>query len=223
LRELIQADFMRRSLSLLFVLVALVINSNAQARLEVCNQTDLVLMVVVGYDTGEGRIASEGWWRIYPGSCEVPIDVSFLSGNYYLHAESNPRSTMPIDGFSWGSEKTLCVKQADFRIPDATQCQTDNIAVKFDSVGKNWRNLNKIDISHSKRQYKNTFRAKIAGIQRMLSILGYDIGIIDGFPGKKTVDALNEIGQANGVFGFDFAQIFPLLEELIAQKQKLDN
>jgi len=133
-------------------------------------------MVVVGYDTGEGRIASEGWWRIYPGSCEVPIDVSFLSGNYYLHAESNPRSTMPIDGFSWGSEKTLCVKQADFRIPDATQCQTDNIAVKF-----------------------------------------------DGLPGKKTVDALNEIGQANDVFGFDFAQIFPLLEELIAQKQKLDN
>ncbi|MEM7359842.1 MAG: DUF1036 domain-containing protein [Pseudomonadota bacterium] len=194
-----------------------------EARLEVCNQTDLVLMVAVGYDTTEGRTASEGWWRIYPGFCEVPVDVAMLEGSYYLHAESNPRSTMPVDAFNWGEEKPLCVKLADFRIPDGNFCQDGNIVVKFNQVEKNWRNYNKVDIYFGRRTYEVPYRTRVAGVQRMLSMLGYDIGEIDGVLGKKTVEALDEIGQANQVFGFDFKRIFPLLEQLIAQKQKLDN
>ena len=210
-------------LKLIIVFAAMLAHSNAQARLEVCNQTDLVMMVVVAYDTGEERIASEGWWRLYPGSCEVPVDVAFLEGNYYVHAESNPRSTLPGDAFDWGLQKTLCVKQIDFRIPDATRCVDGNIAVNFNTIEKNWRNSNKVDIFNENRKYDNQFQAKIAGVQRMLSILGYDVGIIDGLLRKKTVDALNQIGRANGLFGFDFAQLFPLLEELIVQKHKLNN
>lgn len=195
----------------------------AHARLEVCNQTDLVLMIAVGYDTTEGRTASEGWWRIYPGYCEVPVDVSMLEGSYYLHAESNPRSTMPVDAFNWGEEKPLCVKLADFRIPDGNFCQDGNIVVNFNRVDKNWRNYNKVDIYYGRRTYELTYRTRVAGVQRMLSMLGYDIGEIDGVIGEKTVVALDEIGQAYQVFGFDFKRIFPLLEKLIAEKQKLDN
>lgn len=195
----------------------------ANARLEVCNKTDLVLMVAVGYDTGEGRTASEGWWRIYPGFCEVPVDVAMLKGDYYLHAESNPRSTMPVDLFTWGTDNPLCVQLADFRIPDGNFCDQGNTVVNFNVVEKNWRNYNKVDIFYAKRKYLNEYRTKIAGIQRMLSMLGYDIGEIDGLPGEKTIIALNEIGQAYKVFGFDFKQFFPLLERLIAEKQKLDS
>lgn len=194
-----------------------------QARLEVCNQTDLVLMVAVGYDTADDRIASEGWWRVYPGYCQVPVDVAMLKGNYYLHAESNPRSTMPGDAFTWGEEMPLCVKLADFRIPNAKLCQQGDIGINFNVVEKNWRNSNRVDIYYAKRSYDSLFKAKAAGIQRMLSVLGYDVGNIDGALVEPTVSILNEIGKANGVFGFDFDQLFPLLEQLIAKRQKLDN
>jgi uncharacterized membrane protein len=206
-----------------FALLLLASSSHADARLEVCNQTDLVLIVAVGYDTGEGRTASSGWWRIYPGFCEVPVDVAMIKGDYYLHAESNPRSTMPVDAFNWGEETPLCVELNDFRIPDGNFCKEGNTVVKFNKVEKNWRNHNKIDVRHSKRSYQNQQLVKVAGIQRLLSMLGYDVGEIDGVLGEKTVDALNEIGAVNKIFGFDFKRMFPLLEQLIADKHNLDN
>ena len=195
---------------------------SALARLEVCNRTDLVLMVAVGYDTSEGRIASEGWWRVYPGFCEVPVDVAMLEGSYFLHAESNPRSTMPNDAFTWGEDKPLCVQLNDFRIPDGNFCEQGTTAVSFNQVDKNWRNFNKIDIYYAQRSYSDEFHTKVAGVQRMLSMLGYDIGDVDGVLREQTIVALNEIGVVYRVFGFDFKTIFPLLERLIAEKQKLD-
>lgn len=207
----------------MFLFSALLAASSAEARLQICNQSDLVLMVAVGYDTADDRVASEGWWRIYPGYCQVPVDVAMLKGNYYVHAESNPRSTMPSDAFTWGEEVPLCVKLADFRIPNAKICQEGDVGISFNVVGKNWRNTNKVDIYYAKRTYESQFKAKMAGIQRMLSVLGHDVGKIDGRAGEHTIAILNEIGIANGIFGFDFDQFFPLLEQLIAKQQKLDN
>ena len=82
--------------------------------------------------------------------------------------------------------------------------------------------LVQIDIYYDTRRYENVQRTKVAGIQRMLSMPGYDMGDIDGVLGAKTVDVLNEIGRANQIFGFDFKLIYPVLEQLIAEKQKLD-
>lgn len=195
----------------------------AEARLEVCNKTDLVLMVAVGYDTSDQRTASEGWWRVYPGYCEVPVDVALLEGQYYLHAESNPRSTMPNDSFTWGDETSLCVKQSDFRIPDSKQCAGEGVSINFNSLEKNWRNSNAVDIYHSKRKYKDDFAARVAGIQRLLSILGFDVGTVDGVVGKKTVAALNQVAPQKQIFGFDFRTVYPALEALIAEQHRLDN
>jgi len=214
---------MRKLLLAISVFFCLAAAEQAYARIEVCNQTDLVLMVVVGYDTAEDRTATEGWWRIYPGMCEVPVDVAFLKGSYFVHAESNPRSTMPDDAFSWGEEKPLCVKLSDFRIPNGNQCREGEVAISFNQVDKNWRNSNKVDIFYSKRSYENQFRTQVAGVQRMLSIIGYDVGVIDGVIGQKTTLALNEVGINNGIFGFDFERIFPALEKIIAEQQKLDD
>jgi len=213
---------MRVKLKLPCLLLIAFLSSQANARLEVCNQTDLVLMIAVGYDTAQDRTATEGWWRLYPGYCEVPVDVAFLKGAYYLHAESNPRSTMPGDAFSWGEERKLCVQLADFRAPNANQCAAENVSVGFNKVDKNWRNSNVIDI-YGSRRYQNLFRTRVAGIQRMLSVLGHDVGDIDGVAGQKTVEALNTIALTNNVFGFDFDKIYPLLERLIASKQNLNN
>ena len=86
--------------------------------------------------------------------------------------------------------------------------QINAIAILFEQVDKNWRNSNKVNIYHSKRTYENQFRTKVAGIQRMLSIIVYEVGTIDGVVGEKTVFALNEVGRQNNIFGFDLAAIF---------------
>jgi uncharacterized membrane protein len=180
-------------------------------------------MVVVGYDTKELRTATEGWWRIYPGMCEIPVDVSLLQGNYFVHAESNPRSTMPGDAFTWGEEKPLCVKLSDFRIPDGNQCSDGDVAIPFNQVGKNWRNANKIEIYNSKRSYEGQFITQVAGIQRMLAIIGYNVEEVNGVIDEQTIFALNEIGARNNIFGLDLVAMFPVLEKIIAEQQKLDN
>lgn len=197
--------------------------SQSQARLEVCNQTDLVLMVAVGYDTENQRVATEGWWKIYPGFCEVPVDVAMLKGNYYLHAESSPQTTMPNDGFVWGEGEPLCVSAVDFRNADARLCKQGDISLKFNTVNKNWRNSNRINIVHKQRQYLNLYRSRVAGVQRLLSMMGYDIGVIDGLIGESTGEALNEVLASNQVFGLDFKQVYPVLEQLFTQKHKLNN
>lgn len=214
---------MRGIYRLLFLFPLLLFAETGHARLEVCNRTDLVLLVAVGYDTPGQQIAAEGWWRIYPGFCEVPVDVAMVKGDYYMHAESNPRSTMPDDAFTWGDEQPLCVALTDFRHPDAGVCQEGQVFINFDRVDKNWRNLNRIEIEHEQRKYKDIFAAKVAGTQRLLSILGHEIGDIDGVIGRKTVAALHQIGVANNAFGLDFKRIYPILEEMIAKQHKLDN
>lgn len=214
---------MQRLRPLILLCAVLAFADTASARLEVCNRTDLVLMVAVGYDTAAERTTSEGWWRIYPGYCEVPVDVAMVKGSYYLHAESNPRSTMPDDAFTWGDDTPLCVDLADFRMPDARTCPAGKILINFNQIDKNWRNLNKVDIHYTKRAYESEFMTRIAGVQRLLSILGQDIGEIDGRLGEKTVTALDAIGLANAVYGFDFRRIYPILEQMVAQQQKLDN
>jgi uncharacterized membrane protein len=181
------------------------------------------MMVGVGYDTTDDRTVTEGWWRIYPGMCEIPVDVALLKGGYFVHAESNPRSTMPDDAFAWGDQMPLCVKLSDFRMPNGNQCGDSDVAISFNQIDKNWRNSNKVNIFSPKRTYKNQFRTQVAGVQRMLSIIGYDIGEIEGVIGEKTALALNEVGVRSNLFGFDFARIFPALEKVIAEQQKLDN
>ncbi len=209
---------------LVFTLVLLTFaSSDAQARLEVCNRTDLVLMVAVGYDTTEDRAVSEGWWRLYPGYCEVPVDVAMLKGNYYVHAESNPRSTMPNDAFAWGEETPLCVKTSDFRNANGRECNEGEISINFNALEKDWRNKNVVNIYYAKRAYADEFHTKIAGVQRLLSILGYEFEEITGVLDESTVGYLNEVGQANGIFGLNFDRLYPLLEQLVVQRQKLNN
>lgn len=196
----------------------------ASARLEVCNHSDLVMLVATAFDTAEGHINTEGWWKIYPGTCEIPIDASNRNGVYYLHAESATDTTIPSDSFTWGQEKSLCVSLAsDFELADAEFCATDNSRVDFNAVRKEPNNTDKVDLINPARTYLNLSRSKIAGVQRMLSILGYDIGDIDGIAGEKTVEVLHQITLANQLFAFDFEKKYPLLEQLIIDKQFPEN
>lgn len=194
------------------------------ARLNVCNHTDLVLLVAVGFDNAEtNKIQTEGWWRIYPGSCEVPVDLSQVKGSYFLRAESNPVSTMTDDAFDWGAEKSLCIKSNDFDLEGMDECRGDARSAPFNRIGKSGSNANTANIYHPQRRYLHLFRTKVAGIQRLLSILGYEIGTIDGVMGEKTMVALNEVATTYNISGYDLDKMYPILENVIAQAQAQGN
>lgn len=188
-------------------------SSTTYARLEICNHSDLVLLVAIGYEQPSSLTVTEGWWRLYPGYCKVPIDLALSKGRYFVHAESSPKSTMPGDAFKWGNQKELCIDTKDFKFERSVKCEKGEELAHFNVLSKDWNNTQKVDIFHTERRYDNLFRAKLAGLQRLLIIAGYNVGAVDGVAGEKTVNALNSLGLENSVFGFDFDRLFPLLEQ----------
>ena len=215
-----RAKFIKAGL-LILLLNVITLSESAFARLTVCNNSDLVMMVAAAYDTDETRVVSEGWWKIFPGFCQETVNLPMLSGNYYFHAESSPISTVPVDSFSMGEGTVLCVVASDFRNPNAAFCEDGEIAVGFTKIEKNWRNSHTIAIDHSKRRYKDEFATRVAGVQRMLTILGFEIGVIDGVLGKNTLEAINAVSQHQQLVGMDFQTLYPALENLILNQMNL--
>ena len=65
-------------------------------------------MIAVGYGTTEDRTISENWWRVYLEFCEVLVDVAPIERQYYVHAESNSRSSMPDEDLMRAGRIILC-------------------------------------------------------------------------------------------------------------------
>ena len=305
------------------VVLGLLVAGGASARLEICNETDLILLVAVGYhtaipmekDTDElygwvyhpgpdepldeepevddaptnelveqladpadpaelvgwvyhsvGRIATQGWWKIYPGFCETPVDLTLMTENYWVHAEADPRTTVPSDTFTWGEEAMFCVQRADFRITHNAQCpQPGSILVGFQKIQKAWNNENRISIFHPERVYRDfptddpedqgddqaeevaeeseapvgddgeateegrieitesseddLLRVQIAGIQRLLYLLGYSPGAVDGVLSSTTFDEMNRYATNHQLIGFDTEGMIYIIEDEIVGKQ----
>ena len=112
----------------------------------------------------------------------------------------------------------MCVGLQDFRLPDAAACDAESVKVQFSRVpvrnGGNYQVL----ISNPARSYPNQTRSMIAGMERMLEILGIDTGPTFGVLGKATIEPLNKIAAQHQVYGFDFEKLFPIVEKLIMDK-----
>ena len=62
----------------------------ARADFRVCNGTQNLVGVAIGYRSDEGWI-SEGWWQISATSCATLIEGPLASRFYYLYAEDAAR------------------------------------------------------------------------------------------------------------------------------------
>ena len=310
--------------------LGLLVAGSASARLEICNETDLILLVAVGYHTAipmvedadelegwvyhpesedtvdaveemavgtneivteeaagpvepaeplgwayhsVGRIATQGWWKIYPGFCETPVDLTLMTASYWVHAEADPRTTVPTDTFTWGEEGMFCVQRADFRIPHNAQCpQPGSLLVGFQKILKTWNNENRISIFHPARVYRDfaselgvepladdaetedaaaeevadgstdetgeedvestqgrievtesseddMLKVQIAGIQRLLYLLGYNPGSVDGLLSSATFAEMNRSAANHQLIGFDTKGMIFIIEDEIVGKQ----
>lgn len=64
--------------------------SPAWAELEICNDTEALHKVAVGYKQ-DGRWVSEGWWQLAPSACIEAIEGDLRFRFYYFRAESPGR------------------------------------------------------------------------------------------------------------------------------------
>lgn len=89
--------------------------NTASADLRICNTTQNIVGIAVGYRADNGWI-SEGWWRIDKASCETIIPGTLSSRFYYFYAES-------INGKNrWDGSVNMCAKESEFKISGINDC-----------------------------------------------------------------------------------------------------
>jgi len=87
----------------------------ARADFRVCNGTQNLVGVAIGYRAQEGWI-SEGWWQIPATSCATLIEGQLQSRFYYLYAEDAAR------GGRWAGNINMCVADNEFKIVGVNDC-----------------------------------------------------------------------------------------------------
>ncbi|PLP59908.1 hypothetical protein CYK37_06900 [Mesorhizobium loti] len=110
----------RKGITLLLPLFALfaaplVMASPARADFRVCNATQNLVGVGIGYRAKTGWI-TEGWWHIEGSTCKTLIEGPLSSRFYYLYAEDAER------GGRWDGPISMCVAEKEFKVAGVTDC-----------------------------------------------------------------------------------------------------
>ncbi|MFB2550317.1 DUF1036 domain-containing protein [Ensifer soli] len=94
---------------------ALIPAPEARADFRVCNGTQNLVGVAIGYRAKEGWI-TEGWWQVPATTCATLIEGELQSRYYYLYAEDAAR------GGRWTGEVNMCVAENEFKITGVQDC-----------------------------------------------------------------------------------------------------
>ena len=102
---------------LLLCLVAFLAFGSTAARADfrVCNATQNLVGVGIGYRAKAGWI-TEGWWHIEGSTCKTLIEGPLSSRFYYLYAEDAER------GGRWDGPINMCVAEKEFKIAGVNDC-----------------------------------------------------------------------------------------------------
>ena len=87
----------------------------ALADFRVCNATQGLVGVAIGYRASTGWV-TEGWWHIEGSTCKTLIEGALSSRYYYLYAEDAER------GGRWDGPVNMCVAEREFKIAGAGDC-----------------------------------------------------------------------------------------------------
>ena len=87
----------------------------ARADFRVCNATQNLVGVAIGYRAKAGWV-TEGWWHIEGSTCKTLIEGPLSSRYYYLYAEDAER------GGRWDGPINMCVAEKEFKIAGVNDC-----------------------------------------------------------------------------------------------------
>jgi uncharacterized membrane protein len=161
--------------------------SSARADLLLCNRMSYVVETAIAIED-KGAAATRGWFRIDPGQCRVIFPGVADAGNLFVHArvpDVYGPAPLPQAGHA-----DFCVAPNDFVITTAQTCaRPGQKLARFAAVKPSAREQNLVANLAEEAEYTEE-QARLAGIQRLLVIAGYDANPIDGIQGAKTEAAL---------------------------------
>ncbi len=172
-----------------------VFTSPARADLKICNRMSYVVEAAIGIED-KTATATRGWFRIDPAACRVVAQGNITADRILLHARSLPvygASPAPQNGTD-----NLCIAPKDFVIA-GRQCNASQTSVPFTEIKPSTsEDGHQVAYLAEGAEYDDE-QARLAAIQRLLVIAGYDAAPIDGVDGPKTQNALAAFLKARGL------------------------
>lgn len=197
-----------RALATIAALLAL--NATARADLQLCNKTSYILDLALGLEEKEAA-ASRGWFRVDPGACKTVLQGALTADKTYVHARAVAAygaSPLPQTGHA-----DFCITDGNFTIAGAKTCQSRSgqRLARFSQIKPSETDPGLTAFLGEEADY-DPAQARLAGIQRLLVIAGYDANPIDGLEGKKTTTALDQFLKdrrlpADSASGASFFQV----------------
>jgi uncharacterized membrane protein len=177
----------------------------ARADLKLCNRMSYVVEAALGLED-RGTSATRGWFRLDPAQCRVVLQGRLAADRVLLHARA-----LPVYGASpvQAGQDLLCVAPDNFTIAAARDCRSGQTPVPFTEIRPTTgEDGNQTAYLAEAAEYDDE-QARLAGIQRLLVVAGYDAAPIDGTDGPKTQGALaaflkSQNLAADAVNGADF-------------------
>lgn len=99
----------------IFVAGSVFAPEKAHADFRVCNTTQNLVGVALGYRAKTGWI-TEGWWHVNASSCTTLVVGPLTSRYYYLYAEDAQ------SGGRWDGKVNMCVAENQFKITGINDC-----------------------------------------------------------------------------------------------------
>jgi uncharacterized membrane protein len=168
----------------------------AHADLKLCNRMSYVIEAAIGIDD-KAATATRGWFRIDPAACRVVVQGTLSADRILLNARAlgvYGASPLPQNGTD-----TLCVAPGDFVIAAARQCRSGQTQAPFTQIKPTQAEDGNLVAYLAEDSEYDDEQARLAGIQRLLVIAGYDAAPIDGVDGPKTQAALSAFLKSRGL------------------------
>ncbi len=178
------------------IVALLACSAPALADLKICNRMSYVVEAAIGIDE-KSATATRGWFRIDPAACRTVVQGTLSADRILLHARALPlygASPIPQNG-----SDTLCVARDDFVIAAARQCRAGQTQAAFTQVTPTQTDDGNLVTYLAEDSEYDEEQARLAGIQRLLVIAGYDAAPIDGVDGPKTQAALAAFLKGRGL------------------------
>jgi len=168
-------------------LLILLLTAPARADLTLCNRTSYRLDAAVGLEK-RANVATRGWFRVDPGACRKVVDGALDVDMVYVHTRTPPvygSAPMPQTGHA-----ELCIRDGDFEIGNARGCPVSQQA-RFTAAQPS-ETPNGPTVNLAEEADYDDAQSRLAGVQRLLTIAGYDAYPIDGVDGARTHAALTK-------------------------------
>ncbi len=182
--------------TLLLSTIAQFVFAEARADLKLCNRMSYVIEAAIGIDD-KAATATRGWFRIDPAQCRVVAQGTLAVDRILLNARALSvygSSPIPQSGVD-----TLCIAPDNFVIAAARQCRSGQSPAPFTEIKPTPTDDGNLVAYLAEDSEYDDEQARLAGIQRLLVIAGYDVAPIDGVDGPKTQAALAAFVKAHGL------------------------